>query len=70
MVDDLFVTLGIVEASSAESVSKGSGLMAGTPDPGAFVCFVLYTGVVHILYNNFAILWAAAARLAAAEASR
>ena len=59
-----------MEAASAESVSKGSGLMAGTPDPGAFVCLVLYTGVVRIFYNNIAILWAATARLAAVEALR
>ena len=54
----------IVEVASAESVSKGSDLMAGMPDPDAFVCLVLYTGVVHILYNNFVIHWAAAAKVA------
>ena len=44
-----------VEAASAESVSKGSGLMPGTPDPGAFVCLVLYTGCVHIISLYFGV---------------
>ena len=46
----------LVEVASAESVSKGWRVMAGTPDPGAFVHLVLYTGIVHIFYNNFAML--------------
>ena len=44
-------SLLIVEAASAESVSKGSGLMAGTPDSSAFVCLDLYTGFEHIQWT-------------------
>ena len=47
----------IVEVASAKAVSKALGLMAGTPDPSAFVCLVLYTGFVHLF-------WAAAAETA------